>query len=360
MDLLEIILLISAGQGLLLSLALISSGVIGKKQNLFLGLITLIISLEILTGWAVKTNTTNVENVFPFWIFCSYLALPPALFLFGKLSTKARFKIKFWHLALFFPAIIEIVVELSSFYSNRYLTTSYSLINNPAWFWFTEILPLLVMILALAVVGKDIQKLRSSIQFLPGKKAQKHLVKVFVFFICFLLITLLWFLEAIIHLPVFKYTVIILCIIIFALGYISFFNPDFFSLPPLLTRKTSFSDNARESRTEAERIHKMFIKKKLYHQPQLTVKKAATELDISPRHLSEMINTYHGMDFRNYVNTLRINDVIKKIENGELDKKTLLGLAMDSGFSSKSTFNQAFKDIKGNSPTNYFNPNKSN
>nr|WP_305067186.1 helix-turn-helix domain-containing protein [Mangrovivirga halotolerans] len=216
------------------------------------------------------------------------------------------------------------------------------------------------MVVALAVVGLDIKRLRNSIQFLPGEKAKKHLVKIFSFFIAFLLITILWFLEAIIHLPAFSYTIIILCILIFILSYIALFNPDFFSLPPLLTRKTSYSDNASESRTEAERIHKLFVEKKLYQQQQLTIEKAASQLNISAQHLLEMISTYHGMDFMNYVNTLRINEVIKKIESGELDNKTLLGIAMDSGFSSKLTFNQAFKDIKGSSPTNYFNPDKSN
>ncbi|NMM50130.1 helix-turn-helix domain-containing protein [Marinigracilibium pacificum] len=352
----QTILLISGSQGIILSLGLITSGVLKKKQNLFLGLITLVFALEILTGWAVITKRTNDPDIFPFWVFSSFLIIPPALFLFGKLTTKAKFKIEGWHKLLFIPSIIEIISEFGSYFFNKYSGSQISLFRNSLWFWFTELLPLLSVIIVLFINGIDINALRNSIKTIPGTKSYQHLIKISVFYLILVLITIFWFLEAVINLPLFSYSVLLLCLIIFALGYISFFSPDFFDLPPILIRTTSFADSSIEARTEMGRINEEFTSRKIYLQPRLTIKNAAEQLNIKSRDLSELINTYYGTDFRRYINHHRINEVIEKINNGELKNKTLLGIAMDAGFNSKSSFNQAFKDIKGKSPKEYFNP----
>jgi AraC-like DNA-binding protein len=53
------------------------------------------------------------------------------------------------------------------------------------------------------------------------------------------------------------------------------------------------------------------------------------------------------------VNKYRILDVEKAIQEKQYHTKTLLGIALDCGFSSKSTFNRAFRKLKGISPSDF-------
>ena len=107
----SILLLIVSGQGILISLALIA-GVFRKKYaNFFLGLITVVITIEIFTIWAIKMQLTNTGGIFPIWILGSYLILPPALWLFVRVNLNPTFVLRKLHWLVFVPAIIEIVVE---------------------------------------------------------------------------------------------------------------------------------------------------------------------------------------------------------------------------------------------------------
>ena len=85
----------------------------------------------------------------------------------------------------------------------------------------------------------------------------------------------------------------------------------------------------------------------------LTLDKLAGQLDISENKLSQVINTQSKDNFFEFVNKYRVEMVIRKMEEGEHKTSTLLGLAFDSGFNSKASFNRAFKRITGVTPTDY-------
>ena len=348
------LLLIFGAQGVLLSLALLSSIKKQHTSNFFLGLLILIFSLEILTVWAIKSGYTNQPNRFPFWVFSSYLILAPSLLLFEKINTKNNFKIKRWHLILFVPGLIEIITELSVDYINRYWGKSNSLIEKDFWFGFTEVFPVLALLLVLFIFGLDIKVLGKRCKQLDIGK--KHFYKVTTIFLLFFIITLLWILEAVFYVEGFQLTLSVLCIAIFAIGYFAFYNPEFLS-PPLFLLKTINDDSPKHTEREERdlcRLKELFEKEKVYLQPKLNVKTTATLLRLSQRRVSDLINKYHQMDFRSFVKQYRIREVIQKVEAGELKSKTLLAIALESGFNSKSSFNQSFKDYTGKSPSDYF------
>ena len=319
-----------------------------------MGLLTLIFSLEILTVWAIKSGYTDQPNRFPFWVFSSYLILAPSLFLLEKINTKNNFKIERWHLFLFVPGLIEIITELYTDYSNKYLDKSYALIENNLWFGFTEVFPFLAVLLVLFIFGLDIRELYKRCKQLDIGK--NHFYKVSTIFLLFLFITLLWILEVVFYVEGFQLTLSILCAVLFAIGYIAFYNPEFLRPPNFLLKTINHDSPKHIEREERDlyRLKELFEKEKVYLQPKLNVKTTATLLDLSPRRISDLINKYHQMDFRNFVKQYRIKEVIHKVEAGELKSKTLLALALESGFNSKSSFNQSFKDSTGKSPSDYF------
>ncbi|PTX62655.1 AraC family transcriptional regulator [Kordia periserrulae] len=93
---------------------------------------------------------------------------------------------------------------------------------------------------------------------------------------------------------------------------------------------------------------------RLYTNPNLTLFDVASSLDTHPKKVSNIINKGFKMNFNDFVNTYRVEEVIKKVNSDESNVKTLLGIALDSGFNSKSTFNRAFKKQTQQTPKEYF------
>jgi AraC-like DNA-binding protein len=102
-----------------------------------------------------------------------------------------------------------------------------------------------------------------------------------------------------------------------------------------------------------EQISSLMTVQKLYENPLLTITMVADRLDTHSKKVSQIINQGFRMNFNDYINTYRIESVIQKIDAGETSSQTIMGLAYDAGFNSKSTFNRAFKRLKNMTPKEY-------
>ena len=98
--------------------------------------------------------------------------------------------------------------------------------------------------------------------------------------------------------------------------------------------------------------HQMKVKR-FYLDADLSLNSLAKELGISIHELSRIINTGLRKNFNDFVNEFRIQDVTRKMKDPVYDRITLLGIAYDCGFNSKTTFNRAFKQIIGKNPAEY-------
>lgn len=85
----------------------------------------------------------------------------------------------------------------------------------------------------------------------------------------------------------------------------------------------------------------------------LTLFKLAEQLDISENKLSQVINTQSRCNFFEFINKYRVDLVVEKMKSHEHENITLLGLALDSGFNSKASFNRAFKKVTGLTPSEF-------
>ncbi len=159
----------------------------------------------------------------------------------------------------------------------------------------------------------------------------------------------------------------------FFLGYTGMFQANILLPDFLLTANeekftvgptTQISETTRPIRqldvfTEEEieklklQLHEILTKKKLYLNDSLSLSELAEELDISDKKLSELLNQHLNTNFYNLINEYRVKEVKQKIENGDNQKFTLLSLAYDCGFQSKTSFNRVFKQKTGMSPSKY-------
>ncbi len=99
-------------------------------------------------------------------------------------------------------------------------------------------------------------------------------------------------------------------------------------------------------------------KQKPYHDEALTLKQLADDININANDLSQIINKKKGCNFRDFINSFRVEEVKYKLLNNR--KKNILSIAMDAGFNSKSGFNLAFKKYTNLTPSEFIKINKNN
>jgi AraC-like DNA-binding protein len=75
---------------------------------------------------------------------------------------------------------------------------------------------------------------------------------------------------------------------------------------------------------------------------------------MSPNHLSQVINQLEGKNFFDFVNAYRVEEVKRKMADDRSKKLTLLAIALESGFNSKTSFNMVFKKMTGQTPSQYY------
>ncbi|MFT5167376.1 MAG: AraC-like DNA-binding protein [Saprospiraceae bacterium] len=102
------------------------------------------------------------------------------------------------------------------------------------------------------------------------------------------------------------------------------------------------------------KLNELMAKESLFINNDLTLTELAKRLDVHSNYLSQVINGKEQKNFYNYINALRIKEFIRLSALPENKKYTLLSLAFDCGFNSKSTFNKHFKENMGKTPTEYF------
>jgi len=97
----------------------------------------------------------------------------------------------------------------------------------------------------------------------------------------------------------------------------------------------------------------LFEVEKIYREDLLSLNTLAEKIGIPPHHLSWIINTRIGKTFSDFLNYHRIEEVKKKLSDPlELDR-TILEIAFDAGFNSKSAFNKTFKAFTGKTPSHF-------
>ncbi|GCC50116.1 AraC family transcriptional regulator [Chryseotalea sanaruensis] len=116
-------------------------------------------------------------------------------------------------------------------------------------------------------------------------------------------------------------------------------------------------DKAALTDQQLKTIHyelmQLITQKKVYLMPELTLGMVSQQLNVHPNILSQVINRVEQKNFFDFINTLRVQEFKERVAKLEHEKYTLLALAHECGFNSKTSFNRNFKSITGSSPSEY-------
>ncbi|MFZ9236870.1 MAG: helix-turn-helix domain-containing protein [Algoriphagus sp.] len=100
-------------------------------------------------------------------------------------------------------------------------------------------------------------------------------------------------------------------------------------------------------------LESYFSEKKAFLQPNLTISEVAVATGIPIRELSYLINSYYKKRFSDYLNEMRVHYFLAQVDRSSLDILTIEAIALQAGFSSKSSFYRAFKRFYKCTPSEY-------
>lgn len=149
----------------------------------------------------------------------------------------------------------------------------------------------------------------------------------------------------------------------FIVGFYGFKQTTVFTnltLSEELPTKSASSNYERSglSAQQAKEYHSQLLvlmeEKKPYLNGELTAGELSNLLGISVNHLSQVLNKEQKQNFFDFVNSYRVRDVILTMEDPNNSHLTLLAMALNSGFNSKTSFNTIFKKATNQTPSLYY------
>jgi len=167
-----------------------------------------------------------------------------------------------------------------------------------------------------------------------------------------------------------------MAVLVYAIGYMGLRQPEVFRYetaeypvpkpvaagpspapPPDKPEPASRYERSGLSDLEARRLKVSLLAimdaERPWRESELTLADLAERLGSTPHKLSEVLNSEVGQTFYDFVNGYRVREVQRRIKAGDARALKMLALAMDAGFASKSTFNQAFKKHTSQTPSDF-------
>ncbi|MEM6686611.1 MAG: helix-turn-helix transcriptional regulator [Bacteroidota bacterium] len=116
--------------------------------------------------------------------------------------------------------------------------------------------------------------------------------------------------------------------------------------------KTSSLQTAKVAGYKKEFI-RLMEEEKMFTDRNLTVNQVAQKMGIPRQHLSEVLNVHIKSNFQDYINKCRAEEFVRCLEHKKFANYTIIGIANEVGFKSKSSFNTTFKKLYGVTPSVY-------
>lgn len=158
-----------------------------------------------------------------------------------------------------------------------------------------------------------------------------------------------------------KLTVLIICGFQIYLGYYGLKYTAIFSDVherkdrDLVAKYDKTGINAKAAKEKFKELLLFMEKEKPYLDAELTLHQLAAQFGVTYNHLSQIINENAQKNFYSFVNSYRLHESIHLLKDKKNDKYTILAIAYEAGFKSKSVFNTLFKKEKGMTPSEFRN-----
>ena len=353
-------------QTLILSILLILKG--RNKQSYFLLALVLIFfgltegNLALFFG----LYTNDLSEFIPYLRLELIFGLGPSLYLYSKSVTNPEYKIQKWEYLHFLPVLLEFIYYRTSFYRLGAIelpAKSQNIYETVFIFeqWIGVISATLFMVLAIKVLFDYKKWLNNNYSNLQNKTLQ-WLNKPIIAFVSF---WSLWFIIRLGDMYIFSLAyseyysfpmIILLSVITLWIGFKGYYKTQI-DATGFITKNNSDHKQVSIDQDYSEIISvikEKLEKDKLYLDQDLSITTFSSKIDISSKLVSRAINTELKINFHKFINQYRVNEFKKRLATENSNNLTLLAHAFDSGFSSKSTFNDIFKKLTKLTPKEYY------
>lgn len=337
-----------------------------KRANLLLGIFLLLTSTSVahalLFDYFEPSNWFALFSVFINSIFIS----APILLYYSFALTNTFDQNKKKYLWTFFPVVIEITLFLTHLITNEFLGLNITSIHYVIDLYLFLSFPFSIYIYILIL--KEIKTHNNNILNLFSSIENKQLnwlrliVMINIGFIFFWLID--DSLNVLIGDNLLSHAIAILSmyatlINVLWMGFASLRQPTIYGQEFNIT-SDQVNDSVLNTKEESvqtdkelllfEKIKLQIEKELIFTDSNLSLKSLAEFTQVRDKELSRLINTYYGNNFYHFINTLRIDYFKKLYLSDDTKNLSILGIAEESGFKSKSTFYSAFKKLEGMTP----------
>ncbi|PKL37494.1 MAG: hypothetical protein CVV44_14180 [Spirochaetae bacterium HGW-Spirochaetae-1] len=279
--------------------------------------------------------------------------LGPSIFFFYKKLFYHDFRIRPRHAAHFIPALISIGVDIVMFYSaadeNPVLPYIRGIIIQYNLFY--------ILSGATIFISYDIYiLLKEDFIFLIRRKNNNKVNRIALFYVVMVLMIGIMLFYAIaagnVTLARFVMTLMILPFLyIFLVGYL---NPELISIFASEVRKNVYERSlikGLDVDVLKSRLKDLMEVDKVYCDEDLSLKRLADMLSLTPHQLSEFLNKHLDINFNYYINRYRIDEAVNLMQTQP--ERSITSICYSVGFNSKSAFYEAFTKFIGMSPARY-------
>lgn len=366
LNLLAVLSLLGAAQALLLALALASFKRGNRVVNRILAALAATTSVTIIGS---ILNSTRYILLFPqvAQLHSPFnFLIPPLIYLYIRalISRKWKFgKQMLWH---FVPAGICLLYYLPLYFRSRegklaYMVAAFQNYPPPEWrirstlIFIQSIVYLSLTIYLLVTHSRRMGKQASLVEKSNLFWARSFVI---VVLLCWGVATLRFFFAYDARAWTMLIVPLSLSVWMYVMGYVTLRQADAMigtvvdEEPPLkkYEKSTLTPERAEEY---LKRIFQLMEKEKPYREGDLTLQKLARELSISPHHLSQIINERLNQNFFDFINAHRIEEAKRMLVDPGKKHYSILAIAEEVGFNSKSAFNTAFRKYANMTPSEF-------
>lgn len=148
----------------------------------------------------------------------------------------------------------------------------------------------------------------------------------------------------------------VMSFLVFAFGYILIAKAEYFSVQAVVqhVRYRNVKLDEEILKTVEQKIVAVIETDKPYKHADFSLADLAELTGIDKFKVSYTINNTLNTNFTSLTNQYRVEEFIRLVKSNGFANYSTLGIAAEAGFNSKSTFYKAFKEIKGQTPKEFF------
>jgi len=381
-------LLVIAQLGLLIVILLVIDAPAIRTANRLLAAILLIIGGNLLLFFWKESGTTPFPDYYRRVLYIGCLAIAPLLLFYTQAMVQPSFRVhrsQLWHFA---PVLLLLLASLpaAGLFSDPQAGAHVSTDDSPRLVWLTSLVTLLASawgtvyaLAGLRLIARYQRGLRDRFSSLEAVSLRWLRRILYLFVGMNLVLVPVALLRIVVGGALHPVLYVMLPTSVLLLYYVAIAGfrraQLFYAQPviahlldePLAAPEPPDADSSTESKTKYARsgldegacrqfwqeLTRLMVEQKPYLDDQLQLAALAERLGISTHELSQVLSTCAEQNFYDFVNGYRVREVQALMAEPANRDCSLLQLAEDAGFRSKSTFNKYFKGVTGMTPGEY-------